>query len=229
MPDLCSQVLSTVYAEIEQQLRSIDHRGGRLLDVGCWDGANTLRYASAVQAQPLGIEVFSDMAGRARSRGVEVAEIDLEREAFPWPDNSIDVVVCNQVLEHLKNIWFPVSEMFRVVRPNGILIVSVPNLASLHNRVLLFLGRQPTSIRVNGPHVRGFTFREFRSFLAAGFEVDRMLSTGFHPFPPAWTKPLCRMFPSCGHSTIAICRKVSSANKWWEMSMERMTELQTHY
>jgi SAM-dependent methyltransferase len=229
MPDLCSQALEAVAAEIERQIRISGMRGGRLLDVGCWDGARTIRYAAAAQARPTGIEIFPEMVTSSRSLGIDVAAIDLERDTFPWEDGSFDVVVCNQVLEHLKNIWLAVAQIRRVLRPGGLLVVSVPNLSSLHNRILLCLGRQPTSIRVNGPHIRGFTFHEFGSFLSAGFGVERMITTGFHPFPARFTKGLCRLCPSLGHSVIAVCRNVKMANSCWQVSSEKMVELQTHY
>src|SRR5205823_11009821 len=129
-----------------------------LLDIGCWDGASTARYGESLGAAALaGIEVFDGPARVAEERGIDVARRDLERETFPWPDAAFDVVVANQVFEHLKNIWLPLSEAYRVLKAGGHLVVSVPNLASLHNRVLLAFGRQPTSIHTLGPHVRGYT------------------------------------------------------------------------
>ena len=116
----------------------------------------------------LGVEVYEGPAAEAEAKGLEVARVDLETGRFPGRTSSVDVVVCNQVLEHLKNIWLPMTEMHRVLRPGGHAVLSVPNLASLHNRVLLALGRQPTSIRVLGPHVRGYAFSEFRDLVALG-------------------------------------------------------------
>src|SRR5262249_17869906 len=156
------------------------------LDIGCWDGSSTVRRAEVFGAdRALGIEVFEDAASRATARGIEVGRLDLEAEQFPWPDATVDVIVCNQVLEHLKNIWLPMSEMHRVLRPGGYALFSVPNLASLHNRVLLTLGRQPTSIRVFGPHVRGYTLREFRELIArdGAYEIEASRGAGFYPIP----------------------------------------------
>src|SRR6185503_3688106 len=162
--DSCTRVLLEVADRIEDLLRRIGagHSAPTLLDVGCWDGGLSSRWGAALGAKRiLGVEVYEGPATTAEGKGLEVARADLETERLPWPDSSVDVVVCNQVLEHLKNIWLPMTEMHRVLRPGGHAILSVPNLASLHNRVLLALGRQPTSIRVFGPHVRGCAFGEF--------------------------------------------------------------------
>ena len=124
-----------------------EHGDPTLLDVGCWDGESE-RAAAATPSAPsglLGVEVYEEPGGRSRSEGPGGRPRRPRNRPLPWEDGSVDVVVCNQVLEHLKNIWLPMTEMHRVLRPGGHAVLSVPNLASLHNRVLLALGRQPTS------------------------------------------------------------------------------------
>src|SRR4051812_8728831 len=161
MTQRCSQLLSSVRSTIHEELKRLNRESPSprsLLDIGCWDGEATQLYRDILRGPAYGIEVFCEPAASARSRGIEVAQLDLEADVFPWPEASIDVVVCNQVFEHLKNIFLPIAEIARVVRPGGALVFSVPNLAALHNRLMLLLGRQPSSIRVFGPHVRGFTF-----------------------------------------------------------------------
>jgi SAM-dependent methyltransferase len=214
---LCSEVLAGVHDAIARVLGTQAPAGAgggrtpRLLDVGCWDGATTLRYAAITGAEPAGIEIFPGPAATARQRGVEVAALDLEREAFPWADGTFDVVVVNQVLEHLKNIWLPLAEIYRVLRPGGLLVASVPNLASLHNRLLLACGVQPTSIRVRGPHVRGYTASEFAALLGLGgvLEVVAVHGVGFHPLPPRVGAPLARLWPGASHTPIHVARKVA--------------------
>jgi SAM-dependent methyltransferase len=216
---LCVGALEEVGDRIEGLLGGIAAGGSgpTLLDVGCWDGGFSQRWAAALGAErSLGIEVYEGPAASAEARGLEVARIDLETSRFPWPDESVDVVVCNQVLEHLKNVWLPMTEMHRVLRTGGYAVLSVPNLSSLHNRVLLALGRQPTSIRTFGPHVRGFAFREFREFVGRGgaYEVERSLTAGFHPLPAAWSSPLSRLWPGAGHTTIVLARKTGARPPW---------------
>ena len=212
---LCSEVLAEVQAAILDRLAApglVTARGGdqpRLLDVGCWDGTATARYAAVLGAEPHGIEIFPGPAAEARARGVQVAALDLECEPFPYADATFDVIVINQVLEHLKNIWLPLAEMYRTLRPGGVLVASVPNLASLHNRVLLAGGVQPTSIRVRGPHVRGYTVREFTALLGLGgvLTVEAVHGVGFHPLPPRVGAPLARLWPGASHTPVYVARK----------------------
>jgi len=157
----------------------------------------------------LRVEIFEAQASQAEARGIQVARLDLEDAAFPWADGSMDVVVSNQVFEHLKNVWRPMSESFRVLRPGGWLVLSVPNLASLHNRVLLAMGRQPTSIRTLGPHVRGYTFGEIQQFVAldGGFRVVQACGAGFYPFAIPIANRLARLWPGASHTTVLLARK----------------------
>ena len=189
----------------------------RLLDVGCWDGEATTRYARILGAQACGIEIFEQPAAEAHRRGVEVVRLDLETEKFPWPDCSVDVAVANQVFEHLKNIWMPMSETYRVLKPGGVLVASVPNLASLHNRILLGLGMQPTSIRTFGPHVRAFARRDFEAFVAyAGvLKIERSIGVGFYPLPASWARPLALVWPGASHTAVVVARKLSDRPAPW--------------
>lgn len=211
-----SALLVGVLEEVDRIILRMLERIGRadppprsLLDVGCWDGGHTERYARALGAAAYGVEFFDSRALAAESRGITVARLDLETGAFPWPDGSMDVVVSNQVFEHLKNVWRPMSEIHRVLRPGGRLVLSVPNLGSLHNRVLLAAGAQPTSIRTLGPHVRGYTFGEIRRFVAldGAFRIVSARAAGFYPFPAPLAAPLARLWPGAGHTTVLLAER----------------------
>lgn len=235
MNPLCADALREVQRAILHELITLRDRGltvHRLLDIGCWDGTATQDYARVFDCAASGVEVFSRQAGQAAAAGIEVAQIDLENARFPWPDESMDLVVANQVLEHLKNIWLPLSELHRVLRPDGVALLSVPNLASLHNRVLLMLGCQPTSIRTFGPHIRGYTFREFRHLLTrdGAFTLQRARTVGFYPLPARLTGPLCRVWRGAGHTTLLVARKRNVPPPWLEFIRRELDAgLQTHF
>jgi SAM-dependent methyltransferase len=236
MSRMCSAVLREVHRTISALLPpNVREPEGRvrLLDVGCWDGSATMEYARRINAEAYGIEIFEEPARKARDRGVEVARLDLETESFPWDADSFDVVIANQVLEHLKNVWLPMSEIYRVLRPAGRAVLAVPNLASLHNRVILGLGRQPTSIRTFGPHVRGFTMPEFRRFVEYGgaFRVRRARGVGFYPFPPLLARlPAC-VFPGASHTVLLVAEKSAEVPGQWlsYLQQQRSDGIATHF
>jgi SAM-dependent methyltransferase len=217
---LCETVHRALHETITAALTRHAARDGALLDVGCWDGGNTVAYGEACRAHGLfGMEVCEDQARAAERKAIEVARCNLEQPRFPWPDASMDVVVCNQVLEHLKNIFAVMDEIARVLKPGGILVASVPNLGSLHSRIMLLLGLQPSMIRVFGPHVRSFTHGEFKLFLTAGdaFEIVESIGVGFYPLPAtAVGNWLGRLWPSASHTPVVVLRRTNAPAGSWE-------------
>jgi SAM-dependent methyltransferase len=232
----CSAVLAEVHRTILGELRRVRGESSAplsLLDVGCWDGAATVPYRDLLGGPAAGIEVFPGPAARARAAGIEVAELDLEEDPFPWAEGTFDVVVVNQVFEHLKNIWLAMSEVARVLRPGGTLVFSVPNLASLHNRMFLALGLQPSSIRTFGPHVRGYSFGEARRFVEYGgfFAVVRGRGVGFYPLPARAARLPAAIWPAGSHTMLLVARRTAalgSSPPWARVKAEAGGE-QTYY
>lgn len=183
-----------------------------LLDVGCGNGAKTARYAGdlGVPAENVyGIDIFDryvDMAGKR----LHAMKLDLERDPFPFTDERFGLVICNQILEHLKNMFLPLSEMERVVRTGGYLAIGVPNLAALHNRLLIFLGRQPVCNAITGPHVRCFAHKAFLEFLASNRNFELIFTTGssLYPFPYPLVKTGARLFPGLSAYTFYLLKKI---------------------
>jgi trans-aconitate methyltransferase len=72
-----------------------------LLDCGCADGEFTSKIATKIGTQNIsGIEIVEELIDKARKRGISVKQSDLNGN-FPFEDGSIDVLVANQVVEHL--------------------------------------------------------------------------------------------------------------------------------
>jgi len=128
----------------------LDNKAESLLDLGCWDGTNTIKYGKRANAKNLfGIELEMSKAKLASKKGITVRTSDLNKK-FPFKDNSMDVVVANHVIEHLTQTELFLNEIYRVLKKGGYVIIATPNLASWHNVFALILGMQPFS----GPHVK---------------------------------------------------------------------------
>jgi SAM-dependent methyltransferase len=166
-----------------------------------------------------GIECHPPNAKYAAQQGIVVKSLDMERERFPYPDASFDLVVANQIIEHTKEIFFIFSEISRVLKTGGLAIIGVPNLASLHNRVALLLGLQPPAIRVLGPHVRGFTRDALREFFVAGdfFALEDFAGANFYPLPPPTSKWMARLFPGLAVSSFYKLRRTDRRGAFAEV------------
>ena len=190
-------------------------RGGHLLDIGTHDGTFTERIVARVRPdQVTGVEVMPMHAQRARSRGLDIVEADVE-DGLPFPAGSFDVITANQVIEHVRRTDVLLAEVRRVLAPGGVACISTNNLCSWHNVVSLALGLQPPPVHVSDEvivgnplnpedgwahedwgrsHVRLFSARALYELAAHhGLALDRMTPVGYYPLPPRVARPVARV------------------------------------
>ncbi|MEM9166622.1 MAG: class I SAM-dependent methyltransferase [Planctomycetota bacterium] len=185
---------------IDRWLASMQ-RVGCAVDLGAGFGDDLLAVRRwHPEARLLAVENHPYAIERLGAHGIETTAIDIERDALPIADGAADVVIANQILEHTKDIFWVLHEATRCLAVGGSLLVGVPNLASLHNRVLLAIGRQPSVIKSDSAHVRGFTRDDLAAFLSAGFpggyELLAARGANFYPMPPTLARPLARLLPT---------------------------------
>jgi 2-polyprenyl-3-methyl-5-hydroxy-6-metoxy-1,4-benzoquinol methylase len=105
-------------------------RQGRLLDVGCATGTFLAEMRRYGDWQVCGVEPNQWAARYAQERlGLDVFHGHLSEASFP--DGRFDVVTMWDVLEHLHDPRQTLAEIFRILKPDGFLICSVPNLDSI--------------------------------------------------------------------------------------------------
>ena len=136
----------------------------KILDIGAGLGSDLFIVKKNNQAVHLfGVECYPKYQEALRSQGISVVGINIEKDRLPFDDESIDLVICNQVFEHLKEIWWTMNEITRALKIDGQLIIEVFNSASLHNRALLLFGNQPTCIQNDSAHLRGYTRSDLKT------------------------------------------------------------------
>jgi methionine biosynthesis protein MetW len=112
--------------------------GKKVLDVGCL-GGKVSRMIMDHNNDVWGIEVNPAAASVAEQRGVRVKIANVE-DGLPFEDGSFDVVNAGEILEHLYDTKHFFHESWRVLRPDGLLLFTTPNLNSLENRIRIVLG-----------------------------------------------------------------------------------------
>ena len=186
----------------------------KILDLGCGQGADLLNIKNSNQKniELYGIENFELYAKKAESEGIIIFRLNLEKDRLPFLDNTFDIIIANQIFEHLKEIFWLLGEMSRVAKPNSTVIIGVPNLASLHNRIGFLFGLQPTSINPLSAHIRGFTKKAMTELVEKDeyFKLEKIEGSNFYPFPKWLSQVLPKIFPNL---SVALFYNIIRTNK----------------
>ena len=195
--------------------KALINKHNKILDIGAGKGHDLLNSRVVDPSAELhGIEIYEPYMAELRHNNIIVHSLDIEHDIFPLADESFDIVIANQILEHVKDIYWVLHEISRVLKINGHLIVGVPNLASFHNRLLLLFGKQPSCIQNNSAHVRGYTKDDLIELLDScfkdGFKLELYGGSNFYPLPAQLAKPLAKLFPNLAWSIFFMFKKKNS-------------------
>ena len=137
--------------------------GSRVLDLGCGQGEMLAHLRDHRQCSGYGVEIDDANVLACTQRGVDVIQLNLEEGLQLFDDQSFDVVLQLNTLQHLRNTERMLRETARVGRLG---IVSFPNFAHWPNRLSVLRGRMPVTKVLpyqwfDTPNIRVSTFADF--------------------------------------------------------------------
>jgi methionine biosynthesis protein MetW len=187
---------------------SLIGRGKKVLDVGCGDG-----YISEMIIQREnkvhGIEISKNSIEKVKNKEINVYEIDLNSDWKNSIQEVYDVVFAGEIIEHIFDTDRFLENIRSVLSPQGSLILTTPNIASLGRRLLLLLGSNPiievTARECDAGHIRYFTFQSIRKLLREhGFVVSDFSSdfVTLNFLGTMRSSLLARLFPKLGRTII---------------------------
>jgi 2-polyprenyl-3-methyl-5-hydroxy-6-metoxy-1,4-benzoquinol methylase len=178
-------------------VRAVLKHGGRpvVLDVGCWSGTLGRTLVRDANAIVDGIERDGAQAQHARDNGYRRVDVaDLDRGVPPDDGRTYDVLLFGDVLEHLLHPDRVLEALTPRLRPGGRVIVSLPNIAFIANRLTHLLGRWDYKDYgiLDRTHLRFFTKRSMVKLIeGAGLRVVRIEGyVGLHGYPAMVREPL---------------------------------------
>lgn len=137
--------------------------GSHVLDLGCGDGALLEMLVRERGCTGYGIEIDDANVLACVRRGVNVLQLNLHQGLAAFQDQSFDVVLQIDTLQHLRNAEIMLRETVRVGRMG---ILAFPNFAHWPNRLQVLRGRMPVTRRLpyqwyDTPNIRVGTFADF--------------------------------------------------------------------
>ncbi len=155
----------------------------RIFEIGCGAGDTLSFLKSAGRCDwTCGMELFPAAAQSAREKVDLVLEGNIETMDLPFEANSLDVILCLDVLEHLVDPWSVINRLHELLKPNGVLICSIPNVRNYAVVLpLLLFGKWDYSKFgiLDKTHLRFFTKETAIKLVgSSGLRVDMVSSTG---------------------------------------------------
>jgi len=207
--DLAKSPRIKVMAELANR---IGLKEKNILDIGCHDGT----FLSLVENQNnnfFGLDASDWAVEQCKKKNIDIRQYFFDdKSPLPYEDNFFDFVVSGEIIEHIYDTDFFLEEIKRVLKPQGKLLISTPNLASLGRRAFLFFGVSPLiELSPNEPesvgHIRYFTFKTLKNLLKKhGFKIilSRSDCVNFSKNGLAKSAHLAKLFPQLGASLIFL-------------------------
>lgn len=187
--------------------------GKLILDVGCGSGVLSSHIQKNLNAKVIGVDFSPAALKVAKSKGIECYKIDIE-EGLPdkWKD-KFDSVIISEVLEHIFDTDFVIEQIKKVLKPDGILVLTIPNICRLPYRGLMMFGYAPrfaVEYRATGKeagHIRAFDIHRIKNLLEDHkFKIEKINGdvVNFMIFKSSF---LANIFPNLANTLILKARK----------------------
>lgn len=157
----------------------------------------------------------------AKRKGISAEVLDIDQNSLPYEDNSFDLVISSEVIEHVLVPDRILTEAYRVLKDGGKFILTTPNLASLARRGLLLLNRNPfiecsPYEKDAVGHLRYFVKSSLLSLVERhGFKLVKHASDviNFDRHGRVKSHQLAKIFPSLGRSIIFVLTAQSQKSR----------------
>lgn len=201
---------------ISQKVAMLVGRNKRVHDIGCATGALGMMLKEN-GCYIAGVEINEESAKLAKKRldSVHMGDIEEIADKLPWPREFFDIILCIDILEHLKRPDLVLLKIKKYLKRDGTLMASIPNVAHWSVRIGILLGRFNYGEYgiCDKTHIRFFTLKSIKQlFEKTGYVIVKTDYTEFPParkWLPAWIayKTLLKLSRTWAAFQFVICAK----------------------
>ena len=201
----------TLYRDVENSYGMPDRKisdqpliGKKILSLGCGIGNDLWHLVGGNTV--IGVDYAISGLVVSESHGIPGVACDLNfHPTLPFDDKTFDVVICKDILEHILEPLLILRDVYRILKDNGYVIISVPNHFYLPFRARILMGKGLIWNSIGKDHrdqydewdymhIRFFTYRGFRRFLAkASFQPEKWYwdfgTLAHYQNPDLWLEP----------------------------------------
>lgn len=210
VPELNTQLRR--HLDIAKVLERDVSRDVKILDVGCGQGllAKTLKENGFTTISGVDWLPPEKVSFKECLRSYSTINLN-ECESLGFPKSSFDVIICSDVLEHLENPSRIIRQMTDILKPEGQLVITIPNATNIFQRWRFFLTGNSTRYKVEKPnswgHITFFTSNIMKSLLQrSGLEIFKTYGGGCY-HDGLWIFPNKFMSGLWSYNLIYIARK----------------------
>ncbi len=165
------------YNEIKlEKLRRFFPKNQKVLDYGCGDG--TVTEILSKENTAIGVDISKMAIEICRKKGLDCRQIDVGKK-LDFAGNYFDRIFCLETIEHVFDTEALLKEFRRLLKKNGTLIVTTPNVAQISNRIRFLFDKKMHYVetKIEAGHMRFFTKSSLEKLLKEnGFEVKKTVA-----------------------------------------------------
>ncbi|MBI5459243.1 class I SAM-dependent methyltransferase [Methanobacterium sp.] len=136
-------------------------KADKYLDIGNGNGDFTLMIGNEIHSNEIfGIDISNEAVRLAKEKGINSFAMNINSQQLPFPNDYLDLITAMDIIEHLTNSDNLLNEVFRVLKPGGVFLVSSPNIGSWLAIISLLFGYLPPAYEISLEHRIGKPFGE---------------------------------------------------------------------
>lgn len=148
-----------------------------IADIGCGGGQLLKKIVKRHKIQAIGYDISKKNIENCHKLGLDAKILDFNTDPWSIKSSLFDIVISNEVIEHLIDPRYYLKEIFRILKPSGYLVITTPNAFNIMRRLAFLLGHHhdpsmdPSRISF-AEHIRAFSFNMLERMLKKeGFKV----------------------------------------------------------